>query len=255
MTLRKPTIAIINEATNVSDEEAMKFTAAFQKQIHRDFAPIWGRDAHLAFVPKGEPLPSEKHWWLVLLDNADQAGALGYHDFTDFGQPLGKVFVETARRYGSSWQGVGSHEGLEMLGDPDICICALVETRKGPRLYAYENCDAVESDADGYEIDGVPLSDFVTPAWFEPNRGAQVDFKNRIKKPLELSPGGYISFIDMNAPWRGWQQEYAHNVPNLKGRGQVGSRRERRRIERTNWHRSTRSYSFVPCVRRTEEPV
>jgi len=38
------------------------------------------------------------------------------------------------------------------------------------KIYALEVCDAVESDKLGYEIDGVMVSDFITPAWFEPTR-------------------------------------------------------------------------------------
>jgi len=39
-----------------------------------------------------------------------------------------------------------------------------------PEIHALEACDAVESDKLGYEIDGVMVSDFITPAWFEPTR-------------------------------------------------------------------------------------
>jgi len=35
------------------------------------------------------------------------------------------------------------------------------------KIYAL---DAVESDKLGYEIDGVMVSDFITPAWFQPTR-------------------------------------------------------------------------------------
>ena len=48
--------------------------AALQKQVTRDFFPIWGINAQLFFVSKsGTPKPA--HWQLVFLDNADVAGA------------------------------------------------------------------------------------------------------------------------------------------------------------------------------------
>lgn len=235
-----PRIAVINEATNVSDAEAERFAAAFQDQMHEDFAPVWGLDASIGFVPKGEKLFDAGHWWLVLLDNADQAGALGYHDFTATGLPLGKVFVETTRRYGGLWEVTGSHEGLEMRADPDISLCVIAENESYPHgaLYAYENCDAVENDQFGYERNGVRLSDFVTPAWFEPPRGAAVDFRGVISEPFELARGGYISVLDLARPHQGWQQITARREVNARARAPIGSRRERRRTPREQRLRS-----------------
>src|SRR5262249_22512484 len=74
-------IAVINESTVVSDADVKAAVAALQKQVSRDFAPAWGIDASLTFVPFGGN-PSPDAWWLVILDNSDQAGALGYHDLT-----------------------------------------------------------------------------------------------------------------------------------------------------------------------------
>ena len=62
----------------------------------------------------------------------------------------------------------------------------------------------------GHEIDGVLVSDFITPAWFEPTRADRVDFKRRIAKPLELAAGGYISVLDAAG---GWTQVAARDEP------------------------------------------
>jgi hypothetical protein len=43
-------------------------------------------------VPKGAPVPP-KTWLIGVFDNSDQAGVLGYHDLTEDGLPLAKVFV------------------------------------------------------------------------------------------------------------------------------------------------------------------
>src|SRR5262245_48266858 len=92
-------VAVINASTVVQDNEAQATVPALQTQVHRDFAPAWGIDADLTFVPKGSQ-PAVDTWWLVILDNSDQAGALGYHDITSQGLPLGKVFAGTDRQYG-----------------------------------------------------------------------------------------------------------------------------------------------------------
>jgi hypothetical protein len=70
-----------------------------------------------------------------------------------------------------------------MLADPWINWCAQGSDGK---IYALEVCDAVESDRLGYEIDGVMVSDFITPSWFEPTHADRVDFKRRILNPLQL---------------------------------------------------------------------
>lgn len=161
-----PKIVIINESTVVSDAEVEQYVEALQIQIDRDFVPPWGLPAELVALSANDPIPKGA-WWIALLDNSDQAGALGYHDVTIEGLPLGKVFAKTDLQYGAKVSVTLSHELLEMLADPHINLCALVEHRTSTSLYAYEVGDPVESDVDGYEIKGVTVSDFVFPAWFE----------------------------------------------------------------------------------------
>jgi len=80
-----------------------------------------------------------------------------------------------------------SHERLEMLADPWINWCA---QGSDGRIYALEVCDAVELDSMGYKIDGVLVSDFITPSWFEPTQADRIDSKKQVSKPMELAPGG-----------------------------------------------------------------
>src|SRR5437879_3900794 len=155
-------IALLNESTVVTDHDIAAITHALQTQVDRDWQPVWGSRADLVAVPKGQPLPAGA-WWLGFFDNSDQAGALGYHDLTNEGLPLGKVFAATDKQYGQKVSVTASHELLEMLGDPDICRCI----NQGHTLYALEVCDPVEADNLGYDIDSVTVSNFVTPAYFE----------------------------------------------------------------------------------------
>ena len=106
--------------------------------MSRDFAPAWGVDADLTFVPKGSK-PSASSRWLVVLDNSDQAGALGYHDITNAGLLIGKVLAGSDIQYAYNWTGTASHELLEMLGDPDINLTVFVQdSDTAGILYAYE---------------------------------------------------------------------------------------------------------------------
>ncbi len=242
-------VSVSNGSTVLTDDQVRAAVPALQKQVSHDFAPPWGVDADLDFVPNGQQPPAG-HWWLVVLDNSDQAGALGYHDMTPEGLPLGKVFAGTDLEFKSEWTVTASHELLEMLGDPAINLTALTMTAFDVgqpvvgRLWAYEVCDACEADNDGYKIDGVLVSDFVYPPWYESFRQAgstQFDHQLRITEPFQLLPGGYMSVYDMTSG-TGWQQ-ISRPLPQPIGpavqRAPVGSRRDRRRTPRNQWVKST----------------
>jgi hypothetical protein len=231
-------ISVINESTVVTNAEVTPVVAALQQQVTNDFRPIWGIDAELTIIPQGTQPPTGT-WWLVILDDSDQAGALGYHDLTPDGMPIGKVFAASDLKFGASWSVTASHELLEMLADPNINLTVFVQNANTTgTLYAYEVCDACEDDSFGYQINGVTLSDFVYPSWFESFRAqgsVQFDRMNRIQSPLELLSGGYIGVFNV-ADGSGWQQQTAEKHPlNQKHRGHVGSRRERRSVERSQW--------------------
>ncbi len=231
-------IAVINESTVLANTDVTPVVAALQKQVTNDFGPVWGTAAQLTFVPKGTQPPAGS-WWLVLLDDSDQANALGYHDLTTESLPIGKVFVASDLKAGTSWTVTASHELLEMLGDPNINLTVFVQnTNTAGTLYAYEVCDACEDDSLGYQIDNILLSDFVYPAWFEsfrPEGSTQFDRGNKIKTPLQLLAGGYIGTFNVNSG-SGWTQTTAEKRPNSAlHRGAVGTRRERRTIPHELW--------------------
>jgi hypothetical protein len=234
-------ISVINASTVLSDAEIKPVIDALQKQVTDDFLPAWGVDAELTFIPRGEE-PPPGTWWLSILDDSDQAGALGYHDLTPDGLPMGKVFAGTDLKYGYTWSVTASHELLEMLADPNINLTVLVQTSNtAGTLYAYEICDACEADINGYNVGSVAVSDFVFPSWFESFRAegsTQFDQTNKITAPLALLPGGYIGAFDVNSG-SGWHQVTPEKHPaSMALRGNVGSRRERRGVPRYQWLQS-----------------
>jgi hypothetical protein len=234
-----PVIAITNESTVLTDDQVKAVLPALQRQCDIDFCGFWDVTCKLEFIDRNGMIASDPSlspglpagWWqIVMVDDPDQAGALGYHELSSQGTPLDKVFGRLDIQSGSSWTVTLSHELLEMLGDPWINWCAQGSDGK---VYALEVCDAVEADELGYEISGVLVSDFITPSWFEPTEAERVDFKRRISKPLELAPGGYISVLD---PAKGWTQVTARGIggPPIPG----GSRRQRRSVAKWAWERS-----------------
>jgi hypothetical protein len=128
-------------------------------------------------------------WAIMFLDNADEANALGYHDLTADGMPLSKVFVKTTIADGQLVSVTACHELCEMLVDPAINLWA---QHPDGSLYAYEMCDAVEELT--FDVDGIPMSDFVTPAYFEGFRGrhsARFDYLKKVARPFKILDGGY----------------------------------------------------------------
>jgi hypothetical protein len=236
-----PDIAVINSATNLADDELQKIVNACQTQLDRDYAPAWNQTAKLHLVPRGQSLPTDM-WWIAMIDNSDVAGALGYHDLTSAGLPIGKVFVETTKAYGDLVSVTTSHEILEMVGDPDIN--GLVQV--GDCNYAWEMCDACEADQYSYEIDGVPVSDFVYPAYFEvtTQRVGPFDFQKRLQGRIpSLLPGGYLAY-EQNGVWTQVTADIKMADQrvrlNYKARPLVGSRRHRRmQVRQSRWLMST----------------
>jgi hypothetical protein len=231
-------ISVINESTVLADADVAPVVAALQKQVTNDFGPVWGTAAQLSIIPKGAQPPAGS-WWLVMLDDSDQANALGYHDLTTEGLPMGKAFAASDLKAGRSWTVTASHELLEMLGDPNLNLTVSVQnSNAGGTLYAYEVCDACEDDNFGYQIDNVLLSDFVYPAWFEsfhPEGSTQFDRMNKIQRPLHLLANGYIGVFNINSG-NGWQQQTEDKRPtNVLHRGAVGTRRERRATPHDQW--------------------
>ncbi len=253
MVSTKPFLAIINQSTVVSDTAVKIAMLALQQQVSWHFAPVWKVDASLGFMPKGVTPPTDA-WWVVILDNSDQAGALGYHDLTPQGLPLAKVFAKTDAQYGLKWTITASHEITEMLADPFISEGVIYQpsTNNG-YVFAREVGDPVENDALGYQINGVWVSDFVFPAWFQPGLPGPWDYMKHCTGPLQLTRGGYISFMHNNFQWH---QATAQHAPgyaydprladaHLFGRSefpreyeQLGSRRERRARGKFAWKHS-----------------
>jgi len=158
---------------------------------------------------------------LVYFDDADQAGALGYHDVTKDGQPVSKIFVKTTLADHELVSVTACHELFEMVIDPIANLWA--EASDGTE-YAYEMCDAVEEET--FLVDGIEMSNFLHPAWFEPFKhpaGTKFDHLGLLKKPFTMTKGGYVI-----------------TKKNGKVREVFGSRRKEMRFSRENrtGHRS-----------------
>lgn len=190
-----PTIACFNKATTPLEVDFDALIAAMQDYVDNDIVPVWGTPAKLVkstdFI-KGA-------WAMVFLDDADAPGALAYHDLTPDGLPQSKVFVKTTLDNHDLVSVSASHELVEMLVDPAINLMTTGPNQK--IIYAYESADPVE--ALSYKVNGIPMSDFIYPAYFEAFRkpnSAQFDRLKKVTKPFQILSGGY-QIIFKNGKW------------------------------------------------------
>jgi len=184
---RAQRIACVNKTKHVSLGVPFgKLTAALQKCYDRHFLPVWGFPVKLYNTRK--PKPTD--WLMLYIDDATLAAADGYHDLTSHGRPIAYVFVRTVLENGEPISFTASHELFELAIDPIANIWA---QGRGGWEYAYEMCDAVEEDS--FEVDGLTMSNFVYPTWFEPfkhPRGTKYDHLGLLKRPFSMTKGGYI---------------------------------------------------------------
>ncbi len=179
-------IACINKATVDLGMPFDKLTATLQKCFDEHFLPVWGYPVKL--YNTDAPTPSD--WQFVYFDDADTAGALGYHELTHKGQPISKVFVKTTLGVNELVSVTACHELFEMVIDPLANLWA--EALDGSE-YAYEMSDPVEQDT--FLVDGIEMSNFVHPSWFEPFKhppGTKFDHLGLLKKPFSMTKGGYV---------------------------------------------------------------
>lgn len=220
------TIAYIRDTDAITDAMVASYVVAQQIQITRDFLPAWGIDARCVFVPPSGMLPvgdaDNPVYQVWFKDHSDQAGALGYHDIA--GNPIAYVFVKDDIADGVNWSVTGSHETLEMLADPQI---NQVVNAAGIQ-YAREVCDACEDDQFAYSVNGVLLSDFMLPSWFDLQGKAPFTHQHVCSAPFTLAIGGYIG--ERTLPNGQWYQRFAEFAPVSSRQSKKPSSRTMRRF-------------------------
>src|SRR5690349_14433330 len=168
-------VALTSLTSSVSTRSLMIVASAIQKQVTRDFGPIWGvrgtvdAFAELTDVPSdyyhvivfndpdelvgrledtlGEQLAAE----LIATFDADQISGIHLNAWTR--QPFALV-----QALDESWPAVASHEVLEVLADPygNRLLAAAHPLDPGERVrYLLEVCDPCQQIS--YTVNGVPM--------------------------------------------------------------------------------------------------
>jgi hypothetical protein len=199
-------LALLSESKQVSSAEISQISAALQKQITRDFSPIWQIPATIDAFGKLEEVPSD-YWPIVIKDDIGYDAA-GIH-LDRNGQPFALVQASNATNATAL---TCSHEAIEMLVDPfgnRFVASQSIKPDQGRVNYLVEACDPSEGDQFGYSVNGILLSDFYTPNYFDPvfSPSVRYSFTGAITKPREVLKDGYISWmIPESGEW--WQATF-----------------------------------------------
>jgi len=194
-------VALVAETDLIATREVMQVSAALQKQVSRDFAPIWGIPSTVDAFETLEDVPTG--YWPVIVRDDIGVGAAGIH-LDDDGQPFGLVSAN------NRWTLTASHEILEMLADPqgnNLRAARSIHPDQVRVEYLVEVCDPSEAWTFGYDVNGIRVSDFYTPDFFLPVHPGNVrySFTGAIEQPLQVLEGGYISWLNPETgDW--WQQ-------------------------------------------------
>jgi len=173
--------------------------AAVLVQLTRDVARVWPiAPSTIAVVASLDEVP-EGALAVAVLPDPDLAGKLGYHRVGPDGRAYARVFTRDRTR--DEITVLLSHEIIEATIDPLVNLWAgdLDDT-----LFAVEVCDPVQRDSYDLELGerAVRVSNFVTPAWFNPHRAAfdGLDHLNLCAAPFEVREGGYVVKRSLIAP-------------------------------------------------------
>ena len=197
-------IALVSESELIPAGDASKVAAAIQKQATRDLSPIWEINATVDVFGRLEDVPVG-YWSVIVRDDINDPSAAGIHE-DENGQPFALV---TASSDINVWSITASHEALEMLVDPSGNRLVGADSElQGRRVnYLVEVCDPSEAAEFAYSCNGILVSDFYTPNYFDPVTagGVRYSFTGAIKEPLQVLLGGYLSWQDPES--NSWWQE------------------------------------------------
>lgn len=207
----------------IKDSTIVHDIPAWEQAVNVDVSKYWNSAQYkLIFIGRKQaPYGSEV---MTFVDSGPVKGALAYHTVFN-GAPSITIYAGTGVYYGFNNSISATHELEELAADP---FTSTVQqgwpydyywlekpdgTIKQNDQYGVvgwfgEVSDPVESDF--YSINGVAISDFITPAWFNSGGGSRYDFMGVCPQPFWIRPGGYAQYLNVF----GWNL-----VENFRGGG------------------------------------
>jgi hypothetical protein len=248
-------VGLVDTTEKLDSELVQAVAAALNVQVTRDLPQFWNVSATVIYLPNAKKIPSGV--WPVRLVKSLPPPEGGFH-LDQHNQPYAKVI---ATPESDGWTVAASHETLEMLVDPAgnrlqasrsiEIVNKKIQDGPGEFQYLVEACDPCEADNYGYSIQGVAVSDFITPHFYDPVTvsGTRYSFTGAIKAPRQILPGGYISYVNQETnKWQQIQYVDPSKPPSVVDLGPASGKSLREWID--NDMRTTAQISMKPTNRK-----
>ncbi|MGY8681253.1 hypothetical protein Q2941_26180 [Bradyrhizobium sp. UFLA05-153] len=216
-------VGIVSEVNELGTDELSRVAAALQKQVSRDLKPIWGVDAKIEAFKSLGAVPVGV-WPMIIKKDIGVVGAAGIHLEKD-SAPYSLVTYVPGD---SQWAITASHELIDMLVDPSG---NRMVSGPSPRasdqdrtvLFLVEPATPVEGSKHAYTIDGVMVSDFVTPEFYTAPKSqkSRYSFNGTAVEPRKIAIDGYVSWMDQQT--NEWQQAiwFDGKEPQFRSLGKI----------------------------------
>jgi len=204
-------IGLVDTTQQIKADLVQAAAVALNLQVTRDLPQFWPVTATVMYLPSADKVPVGV--WPVQLVKTLPPDEGGFHS-NKHKQPYSKVIASASD---PTWTIDASHEILEMLVDPygnrmqssvaiEVTSDGKIQDGTGQFDYLVEACDPCEDNSCAYTINGVAVSDFITPHFYDPvlTSGTRYSFTGAVKGPRQILPGGYISWV--NTEQDEWQQ-------------------------------------------------
>src|SRR5215469_9720496 len=165
-------VGLVDKTRKLNSDLVHAAAVALNLQVTRDLPQFWPVKATVIYLPNPKKIPVGV--WPVQLVKSLPPGEGGFHT-NKHKQPYSKVIASPTD---NTWTIDASHEILEMLIDPwgnrmqssvaiDI-VGGKIEDGTGQYGYLVEACDPCEDNSYAYTINGIAVSDFITPHFYDP---------------------------------------------------------------------------------------
>jgi len=219
-------VGLVDKTGSLDADLVQSVATALNIQVTRDLTQFWNVQATVIHLTNPSKIPPGV--WPVQLVKTLPPDEGGFH-LDKHNQPYAEVIASPDN---DGWTVAASHETLEMLVDPtgnrlqssrsiDV-VNGKIQDGNSEFEYLVEACDPCESDSYAYMIQGVAVSDFLTPHFYDPmtTAGTRYSFTGAITAPRQVLPGGYISWVNQaTGQWQQLQFINANQPPKIVNLG------------------------------------
>ena len=188
-------IALIDVTGGIRFPTLQKAAAALERQIRRDVRKFWDVDADIVAMRHGDELPQDRHGLSGLCPTCATAAASISTRAVHLMQKSVPVRTGRCQRATKSLRWFSIREETCIARAPAIRLHeGQVKNAPGNFSYLMELCDPCENADFAYEIDGVVVSDFYTPHYFDRDAAPRTrySFTGGITGPRQVPKGGYL---------------------------------------------------------------